>query len=262
MIPLAFAISRGGDDAFLPTFMSECRMIPPGMRVGIVEDDASLATQLKGVMESAGHRGFLFDNGQKLITFLKHETLDLLLLDWGLPGLSGMAVMHWLQENDESRPPVLMLSCRSSEEDIVAALRAGADDYVTKPIQPSVLIARIEAVCRRSRPEPAGGTVERYGDYMFDTRLGQATMRGEPVALAAKEFALALMLFRNLHRTLSRSYLFETLWGHSPDMQTRTLDAHMSRVRGKLQLRPENGLKLVPVYAHGYRLEALERAAC
>ena len=237
-------------------------MSPPGIRIGILEDDAALAAQLKAVVEEAGFRCFLFDNGQKLLTFLKHETLDLLLLDWVLPDLSGIAVLRWLKANAQSRVPVLMVTSRSAEEDIVAALREGADDYVAKPVEPGILLARIEAVCRRVRPESHGDAAECFGDYRFDPRMGVASFRGEPVPMAAKEFALALMLFRNMDRTLSRSYLFETLWGHSPDMQTRTLDAHMSRVRVKLQLRPENGLKLVPVYAHGYRLEALEPESC
>lgn len=246
----------------VPVCKPERRVTVQGMRVGILEDDAALAAQLKAVMGRAGHRSFVFDSGQKLLTFLKHETLDLLLLDWMLPDVSGLAVIRWLKENEDSRAPILMVTCRSSEEDIITALKEGADDYITKPIQPGILIARIEAVCRRARPEPTGDVIETYGDYSFDPRIGLTTLRGNPVQLAAKEFALALMLFRNMHRTLSRSYIFEALWGHSPDMQTRTLDAHMSRVRAKLQLRPENGLKLIPVYAHGYRLETVEAEPC
>ncbi|HEX7858279.1 MAG TPA: response regulator transcription factor [Sphingobium sp.] len=227
------------------------------MRIGVLEDDVELAGELDGLLTGAEHRCFPFHSGQKLINFLRHETVDLLLIDWNVPDVSGIAVVRWVQENLEVRPPILMLTSRTEEEDIVAALTAGADDYVVKPLQPNVLLARIESIRRRAYPEPRMGTVERYGEYIFDLRLENVRLRGLEIVLTAKEFALALMLFRNLHRALSRSYIFEALWGRNPDLQTRTLDSHISKVRTKLNLRPENGLKLVPVYAYGYRLEAI-----
>jgi DNA-binding response OmpR family regulator len=99
--------------------------------------------------------------------------------------------------------------------------------------------------------------VEQFGPYKFDTRADTVELDGQVVALTAKEFALALLLFRNMHRALSRAYIFEALWGRNPDLPTRTLDAHISNIRTKLNLRPGNGFKLVPIYAYGYRLEAL-----
>ena len=225
------------------------------MRIAILEDEASLAAQLAQTLSQSGDSCFIFHSGQKLINLLHHETMDALLLDWNVPDVSGLAVVQWVRENLPKPPPILMLTSRALEEDIVAALRAGADDYVVKPIQPAVLLARIEALRRRAYPNPPAEPIERYGDYEFDTRLEQVSVGGRPVALTAKEFGLALMLFRNMLRTLSRSYLFEALWGRNPDLQTRTLDAHISKVRTKLGLRMENGFRLVPVYAYGYRLE-------
>lgn len=227
------------------------------MRIGVLEDDIELARELEALLVGAGYRCFLFQSGQKLINFLRHETVDLLLVDWNIPDVSGIAVVRWVQENLEVHPPVLMLTSRTAEEDIVAALRSGADDYVVKPVQPGVLLARIESIQRRVYPPPRLGSEERFGDYIFDLRQENVRMSGSEIALTAKEFALALMLFRNMHRALSRSYIFEALWGRNPELQTRTLDSHISKVRTKLNLRPENGLKLVPVYAYGYRLEAI-----
>lgn len=227
------------------------------MRIGVLEDDGELSRQLEELLVGAGHRCFLFQSGQKLINFLRHETVDLLLIDWNIPDVSGLAVVRWIQDNLEVRPPVLMLTSRTAEEDIVTALRSGADDYVVKPVQPGVLLARIESIRRRAYPEPRAGSVERYGDYVFDLRQENVQLNETEISLTAKEFALALMLFRNMHRALSRSYIFEALWGRNPELQTRTLDSHISKVRTKLNLRPENGLKLVPVYAYGYRLEAI-----
>lgn len=227
------------------------------MRVGILEDDSALADQLQKLLTTAGHNCYMFDNGQRLIGFLSRETVDILLLDWNVPDVSGLDVICWLREDTTRNPLIVVLTSRTAEEDIVTALRAGADEYVAKPIQPAALLARIDALCRRVYPEPGSTEPERYGDYIFDTRRETAAVSGEPVQLTAKEFALALMLFRNLNRTLSRSYIFETLWRANADLQTRTLDAHISKVRTKLQLRASNGFRLVPVYAHGYRLESM-----
>jgi DNA-binding response OmpR family regulator len=233
------------------------------MRIGILEDDSALADQLQKLLTTAGHSCFIFANSQKLIGFLARETVDILLLDWNVPDVSGLDVIRWSRQHVSRHQLILVLTSRTAEEDIVAALRAGADEYVVKPIQPAALIARIEAMCRRLFPKPPLTGPERFGDYAFDARMGTATAGGESVQLTAKEFALALMLFRNLNRTLSRSYIFEALWGANPDLQTRTLDAHISKVRTKLGLRGSNGFRLIPVYAHGYRLEATaEQTAC
>ena len=227
------------------------------MRVGILEDDSALADQLQTLLTAAGHTCSVFGNGQKLIGFLSRETVDLLLLDWNVPEVTGLCVIRWLRQDTTRNPLIVVLTSRAAEEDIVTALKAGADEYLVKPIQPATLLARIEALCRRVYPKPHLTKPERYGDYVFDVRGETAAKGGEPVQLTAKEFALALMLFRNLNRTLSRSYIFERLWRANPDLQTRTLDAHISKVRTKLQLRASNGFKLVPVYAHGYRLESM-----
>lgn len=227
------------------------------MRIGILEDDSALADQLKTLLTTAGHNCFMFGNGQKLIGFLSRETVDVLLLDWNVPDVPGLEVIRWSRQNITRHPLILVLTSRTAEEDIVTALRAGADEYVVKPIQPAALIARIDALCRRVYPDPPSTEPERFGGYVFDTRMEIASAGGRPVHFTAKEFALALMLFRNLNRTMSRSYIFEALWGANPDLQTRTLDAHISKVRSKLGLRADNGFRLVPVYGYGYRLESM-----
>jgi DNA-binding response OmpR family regulator len=227
------------------------------MRIAILEDERPLAEEVQNILLPAGHNCVWFNNGQRLINQLLHETFDVLLLDWNVPDVSGIQVLQWAIANMEMRPSILVLTSRADEEDIVAALQAGADDYLVKPPVPAVLLARIEAVCRRTFPEPPANGVEIYGDYVFNTRSKTATVHGEEIALTAKEFGLSLMLFRNVNRTLSRAYIFETIWGGSPDIMTRTLDAHVSKIRTKLGLRPVNGYKLVPAYAYGYRLEAV-----
>lgn len=226
------------------------------MRIGILEDDLALADHVKQSLSAADHTCEHFVDGQALLRALRRDTFDMLILDWNVPGLSGREVIEWMKNNLENAPPALMLTSRSAEEDIVAGLNAGADDYVIKPVPVAVLLARVDALARRAYPL-LPGREETFGDYNFDAIGGMLSIAGQPVTLTAKEFALALMLFRNMHRALSRAYLFEALWGLNPDLPTRTLDVHISNVRTKLNLRPANGYKLTPIYAYGYRLEAL-----
>ncbi|EIZ79183.1 winged helix family two component transcriptional regulator [Novosphingobium sp. Rr 2-17] len=226
------------------------------MRIAILEDDVALAGLVETTLAEAGHVCEVFGDGQLLIRALHRHTYDVLILDWNVPGVSGLETLKWMRANLDVPPPSLMLTSRSAEEDIVEGLSAGADDYVVKPVAPAVLKARVTAVARRAYPEHHPG-LEMYGPYTFDTRAETAALSGAAISLTAKEFALALLMFRNLHRALSRAYIFEALWGRNPDLPTRTLDAHISNVRTKLNLRPDNGFKLVPIYAYGYRLEAL-----
>lgn len=226
------------------------------MRIGILEDDPELADHLVTVLSTAGHSCFAFSNGQKLLAFLRQETLDILLLDWNVPDLSGLSIIRSLRQSSISETPIIMLTARAGEEDIVTALREGADDYIVKPVKAEVLLARLAALQRRSYRERASAGIERFGPFRFDLARESVQIGDLTVQLTPKEFALALMLFRNRQRPLSRSYLFEAIWGGSPEVQTRTLDAHISNIRRKLRLRPENGVRLATVYAYGYRLES------
>jgi DNA-binding response OmpR family regulator len=226
------------------------------VRIAILEDDVALAGLVEMALVDAGNACEVFGDGQMLVRALHRATYDVLILDWNVPGLSGLDVISWMRANLDVVPPSLMLTSRSAEEDIVAGLTAGADDYVIKPVAPTVLKARVNALARRAYPAALPG-YEHYGCYRFDTRAETVELSGEPVALTAKEFALALLLFRNMHRALARAYIFEAVWGRNPHLPTRTLDVHISNVRTKLHLRPNNGVKLVPIYSYGYRLEAL-----
>lgn len=225
------------------------------MRIAILEDDPTVAVQLNETLSAAGHHCFAFESGRQLMKFLRSETTDVVLLDWNIPDASGLEVARWMNETLEPPPPIVMITVRSVDEDILAAFRVGIDDYVTKPVRPAVLLARIEAVARRAYPEPPKNRFEQFGRYRFDTQLKQIRLDGEAIPVTRKEFALALLLFHNLNRSLSRSYIFEAVWGGNPDIQTRTVDTHISKVRAKLKLRAEHGFRVVPLYGYGYRLE-------
>lgn len=268
--PVAAALLRDGgtnnDYAEGPSWANEARENPLRrlsaypMRIAVLEDDAALADHVLMTLQAAGHVVQLFPDGKALLARLKRETFDMLVLDWNVPEVAGIDVLRWARAHLDGPMPVLFLTSRTDEADIVQALDQGADDYVAKPVRAGELIARVNALLRRSYPAPAKD-VERFDDHVFDHRTGGATIAGEQVALTPKEFELGLLLFRNIDRAMSRSYMMDAVWGHDPNLLTRTLDVHVSRVREKLKLRPALGYKLVPVYSYGYRLEKIDAQA-
>lgn len=225
------------------------------MRVAVLDDDKSQLTLVSTCLTSAGHHCHLFSEGKELLHHLRRESFDLLILDWQVPDLSGLEILQWVRKNVTQPVPVLFMTSRASEDDIVAALGAGADDYMVKPIRRAELVARAQALLRRAYPDQQPIEVLRFKDHAFDPRTAEATLSGTVVELTRKEFDLALLLFRNIGRPLSRSHIVEAVWGRDPDIPSRTMDTHISRVRTKLELRPERGYRLSPVYSYGYRLE-------
>ncbi len=231
------------------------------MRIAIVDDDAEFASLLSGLLEEAGHSILLASNGTAFLRIAKTETFDIILLDWNLPGTSGLQIVRTLRHDVRSDVPIILLTLRNEASDVVAGLEAGADDHVAKPVDGRVLIARIDAIMRRRHGARVDAPFQAFGDLVFDTTRDAVRRGHEVIQLTSKEFQLALMLFRNLSRPLSRAYLLETVWNRNPDVQTRTLDSHVARLRSKLTLRPQNGWRLSPIYSYGYRLEPVEVGA-
>lgn len=231
------------------------------MRIAIADDDEAARLFLIELLTQNGHLCAPFRNGRDLVTALQRDTFDMIIIDWSMPEPDGLSVMRWARDNLPSCPPMIMLTNRAAKEDVVASLNTGADDYIVKPELPHVILARINAVLRRTAPRSqTEEQFERFGGYTFDRLREVVTFDGEEANLTSKEFALARLLFRNMHRALSRSYLLETLWNSAADVHTRTLDMHISRVRSKLRLRPEHGYRLLPIFSYGYRLETFNAA--
>jgi DNA-binding response OmpR family regulator len=228
------------------------------MKIALLEDEPDLATYMDSLLTEAGHECHAYQSGRRLMNVLHQETFDVVVLDWNVPDLSGLEILQWMRESLKKYPPTLLVTSRNSEEDAVKALAAGADDFIVKPIIPQVFLARLEAIRRRNYPDLSSNPVRNFGLYQFNLLRDTVTLQDKEINLTAKEFQLALLLFSNLHRAMSRSFMFETIWGMAPDLPTRTLDVHMSKVRLKLDLHPRNGFKLTPLYAYGYRLEQLE----
>lgn len=224
------------------------------MRIAIADDDPELLEQLSAALEDTQHQYESFRNGNTLVTSLKRETYDVVLVDWNMPGRTGLEVVEWATDALENPPAFILLTSRSEKSDIVRGLEAGAMDYVVKPESKEVIFARIEAAARRIKP-PEVDRHATFGDYELDRLLRKISWHGEEVKLTAKETELATLFFDNLNRPLSRAYIFGQIWGGVPDVESRTLDIHVSRVRSKLSLRPRNGFAIQTVFGFGYRMD-------
>ena len=225
------------------------------MNIAVLDDDQAHNDLLAVMLRQAGHRCTVYERPPALLADLRRQTFDLLIMDWNMPEMTGIDVLARLPELLSTTPPVLLVTSRSVESDVVEGLNAGADDYLVKPFEPSILLARVAALLRRAYPVAPPTSGETHEGWTFDQAAETASRDGKTEQLTSKEFQLALTLFRNMSRALSRDYLLERVWGHRADLETRTLDAHISRLRGKLALRPAGGFRLVTVYGFGYRLE-------
>jgi len=227
------------------------------MKIAFLEDDAAFAANIVDWLEQAGHSVSWFRSGRDCVRALTDERYDLCLLDWMLPDMSGPDVMASLKLKGV-QPPVIFLTGRDAEEDVVQVIQAGADDYIVKPPSRSVLIARIHAVARRCSAQMRPDPTQDFGNLVVDFGARRFELAGEPVKLTEKETELALYFFGRVGMLLPRGHLIQVVWGSSPDIDTRTVDVHVSHLRAKLKLVPENGWRLTSVYRQGYRLERAE----
>ena len=232
------------------------------MQVALLEDDSVQSTLVSGWLEEAGHACVVFERARPFVASLPRRAFDLIVIDWGLPDIPGAEVLVQVREALGWSTPVLFITSRDREEDVVDALARGADDYMTKPVRRAEMVARVTALLRRAMPDPGADGVLEFEPFRFDTRNGMVARGDESIELTSREFALALYLFRNAGRLLSRAQLLESVWGQRADLTTRTVDTHVSRVRRKLPLEPALGWRIRSVYQHGYRLESVasERA--
>lgn len=228
------------------------------MRFAILEDSRSQAALLKTMVEELGHEGVVFASAREFRAGLEMQRFDLLLMDWILPDGSGDELLGWVRERFGWSVPVIFVTARVAEGDVAAMLRLGADDYVCKPIRYMELAARIEALIRRKAlagTQAAPSERVSAGNIVLDPAARSALVDGLPVALTGKEFDLALLLLRNLGALFNRQTLLEKVWAVDAEIDTRTVDTHVSRLRRKLGLEPARGWLLTTVYGHGYRLE-------
>ncbi|MDF1779975.1 MAG: response regulator transcription factor [Alcanivoracaceae bacterium] len=225
------------------------------MRIAYLEDDAAQAELVRHWLVEAGHSCTHYDSGREFMTLLRRETFDLLVLDWEVPDMTGFAVLEELRASG-NKVPVLFATQRDDETSIVGALSHGADDYMVKPVRQAELLARINALGRRSGVSSEGDDPQfTLGAWHVNREKRQILVEGEPARLTDKDFDLACYLFQNVGKLLSRAHLLEKVWGIMTPIESRTVDVHISRIRRSLQIRPERGYRIKTVYQHGYRLE-------
>ena len=227
------------------------------MKIAVLEQDRPQADLICQVLSAAGHSCQSYDNAKELLGQLRKDSADMLVMDWHVPDMEGAEVLRRAKEKLASNAPTMILVGNNAEDDIIAGVTAGADDYLVKPVRRGELVARVSALLRRAYPSQNSAEQLQFGPYTFETRPGRLLKDGSVIDVTQKEFSLALLFFRNIGRPLSRAYIHESVWVRDNDVPSRTMDTHVSRVRNKLHLRPENGFRLVPVYSYGYRLEKL-----
>ena len=229
------------------------------MNIAILDDDPSLAEFVSICLSSAGHTCSIFTNGTDFKNTIPQSNYDLYILDWELPDINGDIILQWLRDTYGFQTPVLFLTSHDSEQDIAKILQLGADDFVSKPIKPLELIARISALLRRSTLAAAKNNFININGVFFDLDAHNATMNNELCQLTPKEYSLAVYMFQHIGHLITRGELLEKVWSTSADMNTRTVDIHISRIRKKLLLDIPHGWNLQVIYQLGYRLELLNK---
>jgi two-component system phosphate regulon response regulator PhoB len=221
----------------------------------VVEDEPAILELIAYNLKQAGHQPLRADNAEQALVLVANALPDLVLLDWMLPGLSGIELAKRLRADKRTREiPIIMLTARSEEQDKLQGLEIGADDYITKPFSPRELNARIKAVLRRRAPEMTDDLV-KIGGLSLDPASHRVTGKGQPVELGPTEFRLLHFLMTHPERVHSRTQLLDQIWGDHVFLEERTVDVHIRRLRKALEPTGLDGL-VQTVRGTGYRFSA------
>jgi two-component system response regulator RegX3 len=224
-------------------------------KILIVDDEPALSEPLEFLLQREGYETAVAADGVTALSKFDSENPDLVLLDLMLPGLSGTEVCR--QIRTRSNVPIIMLTAKDSEVDIVVGLELGADDYVTKPYSTRELLARIRAVLRRrTEDDPGDIGILQVGGIRMDVERHTVSVDGSETPMPLKEFELLELLLRNAGRVLTRGQLIDRVWGSDYFGDTKTLDVHIKRIRSKIERVPSTPEVLVTVRGLGYRIEA------
>lgn len=225
----------------------------------LVEDEESISQPLAFLLEREGYRVTVVDDGAEAVNSFTADPTDLVLLDLMLPSLPGTEVCRAIRQT--SQVPIIMLTAKDSEIDIVVGLELGADDYITKPYSTRELLARIRASLRRQGSAPTSQTTAVAAESQvldqlgvrLDTERHAITVRGEEVAMPLREFELLEMLMRHSGRVLTRGQLIDRVWGSNYYGDTKTLDVHIKRIRARIEEEPAKPTLISTVRGVGYR---------
>ena len=220
-------------------------------KILVVEDDPDIAELVRHYLQKSGHTIQILATGGGVVSRLRTDPADLVVLDLMLPEVDGLAICQAIRNDPKlSATPIIVVTARGDEADRIAGLELGADDYVTKPFSPKELAARVTALLRRTS-RPSSGSVLTYGTITIDADRHSVTSQGEDVRLTAKEFLLLQYLLQHRGRVLSRDLLLTDVWGYQYTGGTRTVDVHIRRLREKL---PQLSAAIETIKQFGYKL--------
>jgi two-component system phosphate regulon response regulator PhoB len=218
----------------------------------LVEDEPGIQELLKLNLGQAGHKVTAAEDAEGALQYLKNTLPDVILLDWMLPGMSGIDLCRRLRADKRYQPvPIIMLTARGEEQDRIAGLDTGADDYITKPFSPRELVSRIRAVLRRRAPQMTEEPVEAIG-LRLDPTSHRVTGNGKPLELGPTEFRLLHFFMTHPERVYTRSQLLDQVWGDDVFVEERTVDVHIRRLRLALEVSGHDRL-VQTVRGAGYR---------
>lgn len=222
----------------------------------VVEDDPAILELITFQLDKAGYRVIAATDGREALDRFRASHPDLILLDLMLPTIDGLEVCRRIRR--VSSVPIIMVTARGQEDERILGLQTGADDYITKPFSPRELVARVEAVLRRTQAAGAAEAALVAGDLVLDRRRRRVTVAGREVELTPKEFDLLALLMAHQGEALERDTLFEHVWGYAYAGGTRTVDVHIRRLRQKIGDDPQNPRYIETVHGIGYRFREQE----
>lgn len=226
------------------------------IQLGILEDDEFQVSIYQILFAQDAYHCEFFGTVGAFLEALKHNQFDLFIIDWMLPDGTAEEALKWIRKNLNQRIPVICVTGRNDERDVVNVLSMGADDYFVKSSRNFELLARVEALARRVRSDQPA--TMHFGPYEVDFANHRIDLDGKDINLTHKEFDLASYLLQNPNKLLSRVHLLEKIWGTAADIDTRTVDTHVSRIRRKLELLMQSNWDIVTVYGYGYRLQSMQ----
>lgn len=232
------------------------------MRIAILQDTVKQAHSVANWLHRAGYESIMRHDGNIFVSMLEREPADMLLLDWDVPGKSGIEVLKWARANREhASVPIILLTQHDDEQRIVEGLDSGADDYLVKPAREAELVARIRAQIRKYYPDEMRERKIRIGRYTIDADARTVlvdSVDGQILAnLSGREFLLAMHFFRHIGCLVTKEELCKQIWGEDDRKYDATLATYMSKLRNALHLRSKNGVLISTVYNQGYRMVEL-----
>lgn len=220
-------------------------------RILIVEDETRIAHWTKTYVENAGYECLMADNGRDALYLARHEQPDLIVLDLMIPEMDGWTICKILRQ--ESDVPIIMVTAKITETDIISGLKMGADDYVTKPFSPAELLARIEATLRRAKGRLHANDMLKEGNIELDMAARQCRINGKIVDLTTSQFDLLTFFMQHPNQVLSREQIIDNVFGLDFDSFDRAIDIHIRRLRTRIEPDPSNPRYIQTVFGAGYR---------